>query len=46
MELIFPSGGVLMQDLGYIGYQPEKVKMVMPEKKPRNQKLSKETKPI
>lgn len=40
MELYFPSQGVMMQDLGFIGYAPEKVKVVMPEKKPKNQELS------
>lgn len=44
MELDFPAEGVLMQDLGYLGYHPEKVKVVMPKKKQNNQKLSKEDK--
>lgn len=44
MELSFPSEGVLMQDLGYLGYHPEKVRVVMPEKKQKNQKLSQEDK--
>lgn len=44
MELEFPSEGVLMQDLGFLGYDPGKVKIVMPEKKPKNQSLSPENK--
>jgi hypothetical protein len=44
MELSFPSEGVLMQDLGYLGYEPEKVKVVMPVKKQKKQELSKEDK--
>lgn len=44
MELDFPAEGVLMQDLGYLGYRPEKVKVVMPEKKQKNKKLSREDK--
>lgn len=44
MELNFSPGGVLMQDLGYLGYYPEKVRVVMPEKKQKNQKLSQEDK--
>lgn len=44
MELDFPAEGVLMQDLGYLAYRPEKVRIVMPEKKQKNQKLSREDK--
>ncbi len=44
MELFFPRGGVLMQDLGFQGYAPDNVKVVMPEKKPKNQELSAEDK--
>jgi hypothetical protein len=44
MELNFSAGGVLMQDLGYQGYRPDRVKVVMPEKKQKNQTLSKEGK--
>ena len=44
MELFFPPEGVLMQDLGFLGYSPDKVKVVMPEKKPKNQQLSSEDK--
>lgn len=39
MELRFPSDGVLMQDLGFLGFHPGGVKIVMPEKKPKNQSL-------
>lgn len=44
MELAFPYEGVLMQDLGYLGYEPEKVKVVMPVKKQKKQELSQEDK--
>lgn len=44
MELSFPPDGVLMQDLGYMGYEPEKVRVVMPVKKQKKQELSKEDK--
>ena len=44
MELEFPSGGVLMQDLGFLGFVPDKIRVVMPEKKPKNQSLSSEDK--
>jgi hypothetical protein len=44
MELLFPPEGVLMQDLGFLGYSPDKVKVVMPEKKPKNQELCDEDK--
>lgn len=44
MELAFPSEGVLMQDLGFLGFSPDSVKIVMPEKKPKNQSLSSEDK--
>lgn len=44
MELAFPCKGVLMQDLGYLGYEPEKVKVVMPVKKQKKQELSQEDK--
>lgn len=44
MELEFPSEGVLMQDLGYLGFEPGQVKVVMPEKRKRNQTLSSEDK--
>jgi hypothetical protein len=44
MQLSFPAGGVLMQDLGFLGYAPDKVKVVMPEKKPKGQQLSSEDK--
>lgn len=44
MELNFPADGVLMQDLGFLGYNPGKVKIVIPEKKPKNKPLGKEDK--
>lgn len=44
MQLNFSPEGVLMQDLGFLGYAPEKLKVVMPEKKPKNQQLSAEDK--
>ena len=44
MELEFPSEGVLMQDLGFLGFEPDRIKVVMPEKKPKNQSLSSEDK--
>ena len=44
MELRFPQGGVLMQDLGFLAFDPGKVKIVMPEKKPKNKSLSREDK--
>lgn len=44
MELYFPPEGVMMQDLAFMGYSPDKVKVVMPEKKPNKQELSSEDK--
>ena len=44
MELKFPHDGVMMQDLGFLGFDPGRVKIVMPEKKPKNKPLSKEDK--
>lgn len=44
MELHFPSEGVLMQDLGFLGFSPANIKIVMPEKKPKQPSLSKEDK--
>lgn len=32
MQLSFSPEGVLMQDLGFLGYAPEKIKVVIPEK--------------
>jgi hypothetical protein len=40
----FPSGTVLVEDLGYLGYGPEKVSVLIPKKKPRNGELSKQEK--
>jgi hypothetical protein len=44
MELHFPPEGTLLQDLGYQGFVPDNVKVIMPIKKPKKQKLSKEEK--
>lgn len=44
MELYFPPDGVLMQDLGYLGYSPANLRVVMPEKKAKSQVLSPEDK--
>lgn len=44
IELEFPTEGVLMQDLGYIGYAPDRVRIVMPGKRKkmkRSQKMIK-----
>ena len=44
MELLFLPEEVVMQYLGFLGYNPDKVKVVMPEKKPKHQELSYEDK--
>ena len=44
MELRFPQGGVLMQDMGFLAFDPGGIKIVMPEKKPKNKPLSREDK--
>lgn len=44
MELHFPSQGVLMQDLGYQGFFPEHVTVVMPIKKSKGRKLTQKQK--
>lgn len=38
--LEFPEGTVLCQDLGYVGYAPENVTVVMPKKNHKNKPLS------
>jgi hypothetical protein len=44
MELEFSSEGVLMHDLGFLGFESDRMKVIMPEKKPKNQSLSSEDK--
>lgn len=44
MDCQFAEGGMLLQDLGYMGYQPEKVTVLLPIKKKKNTPLSKEAK--
>lgn len=44
MELSFPADGVLMQDLGFLAFNPGREKIVMPKKKPKKKSLSKEDK--
>lgn len=44
MELDFPAEGVLMQDLGYTGFAPQGVRIVMPEKRQKNEELAREDK--
>jgi Zn ribbon nucleic-acid-binding protein len=39
-----PEGSELMQDLGFVGYTPQGVIIVMPSKKPRGGELSEEQK--
>lgn len=36
----FPQGITLYKDLGYLGYNPENVKLLAPKKKPRKKQLS------
>jgi hypothetical protein len=43
-ELHFPPTGLLMQDLGFLGFAPDNVEVLMPVKKPRNQELTLEEK--
>lgn len=39
-ELKFPDDSTILLDLGYLGYQPENVAIVMPFRKPRGKELS------
>jgi hypothetical protein len=39
-----PAGYTLVQDTGYQGYQPEGVKIIQPQKKPRGKELTQEQK--
>jgi hypothetical protein len=39
-----PEGSALLQDLGFVGYTPEDVTIVMPTKKPRGGELNEEQK--
>ena len=39
-----PAGYTLVQDTGYQGYQPEGVKIIQPQKKPRGKELTEEQK--
>lgn len=36
----FPQGITLYKDLGYLGYNPENIKLLAPKKKPRKKQLS------
>jgi len=36
----FPQGVILYKDLGYLGYNPENIKLLAPKKKPRKKQLS------
>ncbi len=40
----FPDSTVLVEDLGYLGYGPENISVLLPKKKPRNGELSKQEK--
>lgn len=44
MQLSFPPEGVMMQVLDFLGCASDHVKVVMPEKKPKNQQLSSQDK--
>jgi hypothetical protein len=39
-ELSFPKNTILMQDLGYIGYNPQNVETIMPNKNYKNKPLN------
>jgi len=43
-EYTIPAGYTLLQDTGYQGYQPEGVKIVQPEKKPKGKELTQDQK--
>ncbi len=40
----FPDNTVLVEDLGYLGYEPENISVLLPKKKPKNGELSKQEK--
>lgn len=44
MDCQFAEEGLLLEDLGYLGYQPEKVTVLLPIKKKKNTPLSQEEK--
>lgn len=44
MDCHFAEGGLLLEDLGYLGYEPEGVSVLLPIKKKKNTPLSKEDK--
>jgi hypothetical protein len=44
MDLFFPPGVSLYQDLGFLGYQPEHVTVIMPVKKPKGGELTQQQK--
>lgn len=40
----FPDNTVLVEDLGYLGYEPGNISVLLPKKKPKNGELSKQEK--
>lgn len=40
----FPNNTVLVEDLGYLGYEPENISVLLPKKKPKNRKLTQQEK--
>lgn len=39
-QIAFPDGSSVLDDLGYLGYAPQGVKIIQPKKKPRGGELT------